>query len=154
MMSHQRRLKKKSRSITRPRMVAELVVTSTEPGSLRGCFGTSLEPELAQSLQQLETQVGQQRAVIEHQQEQLMRQQTTIHAERAARTPVIPIAQDARVNLVDLRVGKKPETFAGETHENEKKREQKQNKKKRKWKETQAKEKTRKNEKKRKNSKK
>ena len=28
--------------------------------------------ELAQRLQQLETQVGQQRAVIEHQQEQLM----------------------------------------------------------------------------------
>ena len=26
-------------------------------------------------------------------------------------------AQDARVNLVDLRVGNKPETFAGETHE-------------------------------------
>ena len=51
--------------------------------------------ELAQRLQQLETLVGQQRAVIEHQQEQLMRQQTTIDAERAARTPVIPIAQHA-----------------------------------------------------------
>ena len=50
------------------------------------------------------------------QQEQLMRQQTTIDAERAARTPVIP-AQDAGVNLVDLRVGSKPETFASETHE-------------------------------------
>ena len=57
--------------------------------------------ELAQRLQQLETQVGQQRAVIKHQQEQLMRQQTTIDADRAARTPGIPIAQDARVNLVD-----------------------------------------------------
>ena len=45
-----------------------------------------------------------------------MRQQTTIDAERAARTPVNP-AQDARVNLVDLRVRNKPETFAGETHE-------------------------------------
>ena len=45
-----------------------------------------------------------------------MRQQTTIDAERAARTPVNP-AQDARVNLVDLRVGNNPETFAGETHE-------------------------------------
>ena len=45
-----------------------------------------------------------------------MRQQTTIDAERAARTPVHP-AQDARINLVDLRVGNKPETFAGETHE-------------------------------------
>ena len=76
----------------------------------------NLMEELAQRLQQLETQVGQQRAVIEHQQEQLMRQQTTIDAERAARTPVNP-AQDARINLVDLRVGNKPETFAGETHE-------------------------------------
>ena len=73
--------------------------------------------ELAQRLQQLETQVGQQRAVIEHQQDQLMRQQSTIDADSAARTPVTPIAQDARVNLVDLRVGNKPETFAGETHE-------------------------------------
>ena len=44
----------------------------------------NLMEELAQRLQQLETQVGQQRAVIEHQQEQLMRQQTTIDAERAA----------------------------------------------------------------------
>ena len=61
--------------------------------------------------------MGQQRAVIERQQEQLMRQQTTIDAERAARTPVDPIAHDARGNLVDLRVGNKPETFAGETHE-------------------------------------
>ena len=52
--------------------------------------------------------------MIEHQQEQLIRQQTTIDA--AARTPVYS-AQDARVNLVDLRVGNKPETFAGETHE-------------------------------------
>ena len=72
--------------------------------------------ELAQRLQQLELQVGQQRAVIEHQQEALVRQQTTIDAERAARTPVNP-AQDASINLVDLRVGTKPETFAGETHE-------------------------------------
>ena len=72
--------------------------------------------ELAQRLQQLETQVGQQRAVIEHQQDQLMRQQS-IDADRAARTPVTPIAQDARGNLVDLRVGNKPEAFAGETHE-------------------------------------
>ena len=76
----------------------------------------NLMEELAQRLQQLETQVGQQRAVIEHQQEQLMRQQTMIDAERAARTPINP-AQDARGNLVDLRAGNKPETFAGETHE-------------------------------------
>ena len=76
----------------------------------------NLKEELAQKLQQLETQVGQQRAVTEHHQEQLMRQQTTMDAERAARTPASP-AQDARINLVDLRVGNKPETFAGETHE-------------------------------------
>ena len=73
--------------------------------------------ELAQRLQKLQTQVGQQRAVIEHQQDQLMHQQTTIDADRAARTPVTPIAQDATRNLVDLRVGNKPETFAGEAHE-------------------------------------
>ena len=30
---------------------------------------------------------------------------------------VPPIAHDARGNLVDLRVGNKPETFAGESHE-------------------------------------
>ena len=76
----------------------------------------NLMEELAQRLQQLETQVGQQRAVIEHRQEQLMRQQTTIDAQRAARTSENP-AQDARINLVVLRVGNKPETFAGETHE-------------------------------------
>ena len=76
----------------------------------------SLMDELAQRLQQLETQVGQQRAVIKHQQEQLMRQQTTIDVDRAGRT-LVNAAQDARVNLVDLRVGNKPETFAGETHE-------------------------------------
>ena len=45
-----------------------------------------------------------------------MRRGWTIDAERAARTPVNH-AQDARINLVDLRVGNKPETFAGETHE-------------------------------------
>ena len=72
--------------------------------------------ELSQRLQQLETQ-GHKRAVIEHQQDQLMRQQSTIDADRAARTPVTPIAQNARGNLVDLRVGNKPETSAGETHE-------------------------------------
>ena len=73
--------------------------------------------ELAQRLQQLETQVGQQRAVIEHPQDQLMHQQKTIDADRAARTPVYPIALEPRANLVDLRVGNKPETFAGEAHE-------------------------------------
>ena len=64
--------------------------------------------ELAERLQQLETQVGQRRAVIEHQQDQLVHQQTTIDADRAASTPVTPIAQDARGNSVDLRIGNKP----------------------------------------------
>ena len=73
--------------------------------------------ELAERLQQLETQVGQQRAVIEHQQDQLVHQQTTIDADTAASTPVTPIAQDARGNSVDLRIGNKPETFASGTHE-------------------------------------
>ena len=72
--------------------------------------------ELAQRLQQLETQVGQQSAVIEHQQELLMRHYTTIDAERPARTPV-NFAQDVRVNLVDFRGGNKLETFAVQTHE-------------------------------------
>ena len=62
--------------------------------------------ELAQRLQQLEAQVGQQRAVIEHQQDQLMHQQTAIDADRAARTPVHPIAQEYRGNLVDLTYGR------------------------------------------------
>ena len=92
-------------------MAVELVVTTTEPVSLRGYCGTSLESD-GRTCEEVATA----RAVIEHQQEQLMRHQTTIDAERAARTPVNP-AQDARINLVDLRVGNKPETFAGETHE-------------------------------------
>ena len=45
---------------------------------------------LSQRLQQLETQVGQQRVAIEHQHEQLMHQQSTIDANRATRTPVAP----------------------------------------------------------------
>ena len=61
--------------------------------------------------------MGQQREVIGHQQDQLIHQLTTINADRAARTPVIPIAQEARGNLVDLRVGNKLETFTGEVHE-------------------------------------
>ena len=48
----------------------------------------NLMEELAHRLQQLETQVSQQWAVIELKQEQLMRQQTTVDAERAAKTPV------------------------------------------------------------------
>ena len=54
---------------------------------------------LAQRLQQLETQVGQQRAVIEHQQDQLVHQQTTSDADRAARTPAAPLAHEDRGNF-------------------------------------------------------
>ena len=46
-----------------------------------------------------------------------MHQQTTIDADRAARIPVTPTAQESRGTLVDLRIGNKPETFTGETHE-------------------------------------
>ena len=46
-----------------------------------------------------------------------MHQQTTIDADRAARTPVAQIALESMGNLVDLRDGNKPETFAGQTHE-------------------------------------
>ena len=73
--------------------------------------------ELAQRLRQLETQVGRQRAVIELQRDQLMRQHTTLDADRATRVPVTPIAQDTRAHLMDLRVGNKLETIAGESHE-------------------------------------
>ena len=55
--------------------------------------------------------------MIEYEQDQVLRQQTTIDADRAARTPVTRIALDARGNLIDLRVGNKLETFAGGTHE-------------------------------------
>ena len=57
---------------------------------------------LPQRLQQLETQVGHQCAVIELQQDQLMRQQTALDADRATRVPVTPIAQEARAHLVDF----------------------------------------------------
>ena len=66
------------------------------------------------TLQQLETQTGQQRLVIDRQQDQLVRQRTTIDADKAAGAS---IAQEAGGSLVDLRVGNKPEMFAGEAHE-------------------------------------
>ena len=96
-MRHDVSFKKKSRSVSCPRMVAEL-------------WSKQQWKSLRRGLQQLETQVGQQRAVTERQQDQLMHQQTTIDADRAARTPVTPIAQEAEV-------GNKPKTFTGETHE-------------------------------------
>ena len=63
--------------------------------------------ELAQRLQQLETQVGQQRAVIEHQQDQLMRQQSTIDADRAARTPVTPRSQEETLFISELETSRR-----------------------------------------------
>ena len=71
--------------------------------------------ELAQRLRHLKTQVGRQRAVIELQRDQLMRQYTTLDADRATRVLVTPIAQDTRAHLTDLRVGNKLETIAGES---------------------------------------
>ena len=55
--------------------------------------------------------------MIEHQQDQLMYQQEVIDEAGAARIPVLQYAQEHNGKPVDLRVGKKPETFAGETHE-------------------------------------
>ena len=49
---------------------------------------------------------------IEHQQDQLMYQQTVIDEAGAARTPVPQHAQEYRGKLVDLRIGNKPETLA------------------------------------------
>ena len=100
-------------------MVAELVATTTEPGSLREYWGTSLESD-GRTCAEVATAGNASGSAARSDRTsagQLMRQQTTIDAERPARTPVDPIAQDARVNLVELRVGNKLETFAGETHE-------------------------------------
>ena len=73
-------------------MVAELVVTTAEPGSLRGCFGTSLESD-GRTCAEAATagNAGTTDATKDD------------DAERAARTPVNP-AQDAGVGLVDLGV--------------------------------------------------
>ena len=100
---HLQRLKKKSRSASRPRMAAECCWNHNG--------GTCVEVATAGNAS------GQQRAVIEHQQDQLVHEQTTIDADRAASTPFTPIAQDATGNLVDLRIGNKLETFASGTHE-------------------------------------
>ena len=50
--------------------------------------------------------------VIEHQQDQLMYQQTVIDEAGAARTPVPQYAQEYRGKPVDLRIGNQPETLA------------------------------------------
>ena len=72
--------------------------------------------ELAQRLQQLETQVGQQRSV----RTSAGTADATTNDDRYGQSSMNSRylnCQDARVNLGDLRVGNKPETFAGETHE-------------------------------------
>ena len=89
-------------------------------GDMANQMATILESRrasmLAHKLQQLETQLGQECTDIEHPQDQLMHRQTTIDAERAARTPVTPIAPD-RGNMVDFRLVNKPETITSEAHE-------------------------------------
>ena len=72
--------------------------------------------EFAQRLQQLETQVGQRRAVTEHQQDQLMRQQTRIDADESSTNSSYPNCPPEETWLIS-ELETKPETFAGETHE-------------------------------------
>ena len=90
-----------SHFVTRPRMVAELVVAFTDPGSFRysGAAASLL----------LDGGIC---SVIEHQQDQLMYQQMVIDEAGAARTPVPQHAQEYRGRLVDLRIGNEPETLA------------------------------------------
>ena len=73
---------------------------------------TTME-NFAQRLQQLETQLCQQRVVVEHQQDQLKHQQTTIDADRAARTPVSPIAQDNQRTFGGSQSGEHATTVHG-----------------------------------------
>ena len=91
-----------SQAVTRPRMVAELVVVAiTDPRSLwySGAAASLL----------LDGRIS---SVIEHQQDQPMYQHTVIDEARAARTPVPQYAEEYRGKLVDLRIGNKPETLA------------------------------------------
>ena len=90
-----------SHVVTRPRMVAELVVAFTDPGSFRysGAAASLL----------LDGGIC---SVIEHQEDQLMYQQMVIDEAGAARTPVPQHAQEYRGRLVDLRIGNEPETLA------------------------------------------
>ena len=90
-----------SHAVTCPRMVAELVVAFTDPGSF-WYFG-------AAALLLLDGGIC---SVIEHQQDQLMYQQMVIDEVGAARTPVPQYAQECRGRLVDLRIGNEPEMLA------------------------------------------
>ena len=90
-----------SHAVTRARMVAELVVAFTDPASFwySGAAASLL----------LDGGIC---SVIEHQQDQLMFQQTVIDEAGAARTPVPQYAQEYRVKQVDLKIGNEPETLA------------------------------------------
>ena len=90
-----------SHAVTCPRMVAELVVAFTDPGS----FWYSG----AAALLLLDGGIC---SVIEHQQDQLMYQQMVIDEVGAARNPVPQYAQECRGRLVDLRIGNEPEMLA------------------------------------------
>ena len=90
-----------SHAVTCPRMVAELVVAFTDPGSFwysGGAASLSLDGGLC--------------SVIEHQQDQLMYQQMVIYEAGAARTPVLQCAQEYTGKPFDLRIGNEPETLA------------------------------------------
>ena len=89
-----------SHAVTRPRMVAELVVAFTDPGSFwysGAAASLLLDGGICSG--------------IEHQQDQLMCQQTAIDEAGAARTPVPQHAQEYKGKLVDL-IGNKQETLA------------------------------------------
>ena len=90
-----------SHAVTCPRMEAELVAAFTDSGS----FWYS---EAAASLFLVRGNCS----VIEHQQDQLMYQQTVIDEAGAARTPVHQNDQEKRGKPVDFRIGNEPETLA------------------------------------------
>ena len=62
-----------------------------------------------------DAQVGQQRVAIEHQQKQLMHQQTTIDAKQSDTNSSCP--RKPEETWLISEVGNKPETFTGEAHE-------------------------------------
>ena len=81
---------KMSHAVTCPRMVAELAVAFTEPGSFwysGAAASLSLDGGVCSG--------------IEHQQDQLMYQQMVTDEAGAARTPVLQYAQKYRGKLVD-----------------------------------------------------
>ena len=90
-----------SHVVTRPRMVAELVVAFTDPGSFwysGAAASLLLDGGICSG--------------IERQQDQLMYQQEEIDEAGAARTSVPQYAQEHRGKPVDLRIGSELETLA------------------------------------------